>query len=334
MVVLSLFDGMSCGQLALKKLGVKVDKYFASEVDKYAIKVALDNFPETVQLGCVTDVKADELPKIDLLIGGSPCQGFSFAGKGLNFDDERSKLFFEYVRLLKECKPTYFLLENVKMKKEHEAIITEYLGVEPVKINSSLLSAQNRIRLYWTNIPNIEQPDDKGILLKDVLENAGIVGRVVGRRLKDGVRKDYDMSIKPEQVFEPRLDNKCGTLTTVGKDNTLLLTEKALAYMDRKVKGGRNHWDFKHHSDVRNDKSACVTANFFKGVPYNVLKDWDCIRKLSTVECERLQTVPDGYTSCVSNTQRYKMLGNGWTVDVVAHIFNNMENERVLLQRL
>jgi DNA-cytosine methyltransferase len=152
MNVLSLFDGMSCGQIALKKLGIQVDNYFASEIDKHAIAVTMHNFPNTIQLGDVTKVFAKDLPKIDLLIGGSPCQGFSFAGKQLNFDDPRSKLFFEFVRLLEETKPKYFLLENVLMKKEYEQIITDHLGVEPIFINSALVSAQNRKRLYWTNI--------------------------------------------------------------------------------------------------------------------------------------------------------------------------------------
>ena len=153
MNVLSLFDGMSCGQIALNRAGINYDNYFASEIDKYAIKVTKNNYPDTIHIGNVLDVKSEDLPGIDLLIGGSPCQGFSFAGKQLNFNDPRSKLFFEFVRLLEECKPKYFLLENVKMKKEYQNIITEMLGVEPIEINSNLVSAQNRKRLYWTNIP-------------------------------------------------------------------------------------------------------------------------------------------------------------------------------------
>jgi DNA-cytosine methyltransferase len=169
MNVLSLFDGMSCGQIALNRAGIKYENYFASEIDKYAIKVTQHNYPNTIQLGSVIDVKGSDLPKIDLLFGGSPCQGFSFAGKQLNFEDPRSKLFFEFVRLVKECNPTYFLLENVKMKKEYQDIITEHLGVEPIEINSNLVSGQNRKRIYWTNIPNVTQPNDKCILLKDIV---------------------------------------------------------------------------------------------------------------------------------------------------------------------
>ena len=141
MKVLSLFDGISCGQVALERAGIKVDNYFASEIDKYAIKVTQKNYPNTIQLGDVCNIKGNELPKIDLLIGGSPCQGFSFAGKQLNFNDPRSELFFEFVRILKEVKPKYFLLENVKMKKEYQNVISKHLGVEPIEINSALVSA-------------------------------------------------------------------------------------------------------------------------------------------------------------------------------------------------
>jgi DNA-cytosine methyltransferase len=182
MNVLSLFDGMSCGQITLKELGVKVDNYFAAEIDKHAIQVTKHNFPNTIHLGDVTKVSSSELPKIDLLMGGSPCQGFSFAGKQLAFDDPRSKLFFEFVRLKEELNPKYFLLENVRMAKEHENVITRFMGVEPIYINSALLSAQSRPRVYWTNInahPSglfgdlkclIPQPKDKGVLLRDILE--------------------------------------------------------------------------------------------------------------------------------------------------------------------
>lgn len=169
MKVLSLFDGISCGHVAFERAGFKVDKYFASEIDKYAIQIAQKNYPDTTQIGDVTQVKGSKFKGMDIMIGGSPCQGFSFAGKQLNFIDPRSRLFFEFVRLLEEVQPKYFLLENVKMKKEYQDIITRYLGVEPIEINSALVSAQNRKRLYWTNIPNIKQPEDKGIFLKDIV---------------------------------------------------------------------------------------------------------------------------------------------------------------------
>ena len=170
MNVLSLFDGMSCGRLALDRLGIEVDQYYAAEIDKYAIQVTQENWPETIQLGDVTQIKGKDLPKIDLILAGSPCQGFSFAGKQLAFDDPRSALFFEFVRILKECNPKYFLLENVKMKKEFLEIITQQVGAEPILINSALVSAQNRQRYYWTNIPGVEQPENRGVVLRDILE--------------------------------------------------------------------------------------------------------------------------------------------------------------------
>lgn len=182
MNILSCFDGKSGGQLALQRVGIKYDNYFASEIDKYAMQITKKNFPDTIHIGDITKVKGADLPKIDLIIGGSPCQGFSFAGKMLNFEDPRSKLFFEYVRLIHECNPKYFLLENVKMKKESELVITQALNCYPIEINSALVSAQNRRRLYWTNInsthtdlfgcmiPGIEQPKDKELFLKDIIE--------------------------------------------------------------------------------------------------------------------------------------------------------------------
>jgi DNA-cytosine methyltransferase len=275
MNVLSLFDGISAGRVALDRAGIKYDKYFASEIDPYAIQVAMKNYPDTIQLGSVTDVFAKNLQKIDLLIGGSPCQGFSFAGKQLNFNDPRSALFFEYVRLLKECKPKYFLLENVRMKKQHQDVITEHLCVEPILINSSLVSAQNRPRLYWSNIPDITQPNDKGLILADILE---------------------------QEV-----------------DDKYYLSAEAIDYMGR-LRNGKQRWEY--HKNPVDGKAACLTANMYKGVPYGVIKEFT--RRLTPVECERLQTVPDNYTEGVSTTQRYKMLGNGWTVDVITHIFKNL----------
>ena len=253
MNVLSLFDGMSCGQIALDRLGVKVNQYFAAEIDKYAMQVAKKNYPNTQHIGNVLDVKGEDLPKIDLLIGGSPCQGFSFAGKQLNFDDPRSKLFFEFVRLLDETKPTYFLLENVRMKKDYQDIISEHLGVEPVMINSDRFVEQNRERFYWTNIEIDKLPN----------------------------RPAWD-----KQYYQWRRiyfrENKSGVCPT-------------------------------------------LTANMGMGGHNVPLHSQDLKDKLTPMECERLQTVPDGYTEDVSNTQRYKMLGNGWTVDVIAHIFKGMQ---------
>ena len=171
--VLSLFDGISCGQVALNRAGIKVNNYFASEIDKHAIKVTQSNYPNTIQIGDVTKVQGVDLPKIDLLMGGSPCQGFSFSGKQLNFDDPRSKLFFEFVRLIEEVKPKYWLLENVVMKQEYQDVISKHLGVEPIKLNSALTSSQNRVRLYWANF-DITEPTDQGIKLEDVIEDVSV----------------------------------------------------------------------------------------------------------------------------------------------------------------
>lgn len=342
MNVLSLFDGMSCGQLALQRAGIPVTNYFASEVDKYAIQVAKANYPNTIHIGDVCDVMWPETfegMKIDLLIGGSPCQGFSFAGKQLNFDDPRSKLFWEFVRLLKECKPKYFLLENVKMKKEYMDVITEALGVEPIFINSNLVSAQNRQRYYWTNIPMESMPDDKGIQLKDILED-GFVDREKSHCLdanyfKGGNLKSYFEKHRRQLVFSKdglHSDGKAPTLTTMGGGHR---EPKVLcgAWRGRYVVDGVRQ-DHKQkvaglttqRLEVRQDgKTNALTTVQKDNVAVNVdeLK-W---RKLTPLECERLQTVPDGYTNHVSNTQRYRMLGNGWTVDVVAHIFDGMKGE-------
>ena len=365
---MSLFDGMSCGQLALQRAGIKVDAYYAAEIDTHAMKVTQHNFPGTIQLGDVTKVRAQALPKIDLIIGGSPCQGFSFAGKGLNFEDERSKLFFEFVRLIKECKPKYFFLENVKMKKEHELVISQYMKVAPIEVNSALVSAQNRVRLYWTNInekpyglfddmmADIPQPKDKGILLKDILEtdvpekfylsdkaikylnrtemNQRFIqnetdnkGGCITANYHKGVPynaicvasrgrnpenpKSRESGLETEQMLEPRIDGKTNRLTSVQKDNLVceIMGDKANtltpdAYL---ATGARN----------RDENGKAVLTSMCDRR----------LRKLMPVECERLQTVPDGYTSCVSDTQRYRMLGNGWTVSVVSHIFSYLPKE-------
>ena len=279
MNVFSLFDGMSCGQIALNRVGIKYDKYFASEIDKYAIQVTQHNYPETIQIGDILDVKGSDLPKIDIMFGGSPCQGFSFAGKRLNFDDPRSKLFFEFVRLKEELNPKYFVLENVKMKKEHEQVITEHMGVEPIRINSNLVSAQSRERLYWTNIPGIEQPEDKGILVKDIIDYSG------------------EHKILPPKTIQAQLYYAKNYKAT-GKAPTLT---RELAHG-----WGKN-----------------ITPKCYLEIKAVTGED----RLFSPLECERLQTVPDNYSSMVSNTQRFNMLGNGWTVDVITHIFKNIRQE-------
>lgn len=277
MNVLSLFDGISCGQIALERIDIKPDKYFASEIDEYAIKIAQKHYPDTIQLGDVAKVKGEELPRIDLLMGGSPCQGFSIAGKRLNFDDERSKLFFEFVRLLRETKPEYFLLENVKMKQEYQDVISYYLGVFPIEINSSLVSAQSRRRLYWTNIPNVVQPQDRNVYIEEILG------------------KDAE-SLIIHNIYGGFKETKHRVFA--GKSPTLR-TAAGGGHIPSVVKKGR----MSNYSV--SDKSS-----------------W---RKLTPEECERLQTMPERYTEGFSDTQRYKMIGNGWTVEVICHILKSME---------
>jgi site-specific DNA-cytosine methylase len=304
MVVLSCFDGMSCGQIALERAGIKVDKYYASEIDKHAIKVTQANYPNTIQLGSITEWKNWNIEKPDLIIGGSPCQGFSSAGKQLNFNDERSKLFFDFAEIIKHYKPKYFLLENVKMKKECQDVISGILGVEPIEINSALVSAQNRKRLYWTNIPNIKQPKDKGIYLKDIIEDA-----TADRG------KSYCLDANYYKGCSKEYSDKKGRRQLVLKD------------IGQRIIGVQN--DLKHstaseHVYHKNtDKGLLISAHVPKFVTgtCGIEFTW---RKLTPIECERLQTVSENYTAHVSNTQRYKMLGNGWTVDVIAHIFRGM----------
>jgi DNA-cytosine methyltransferase len=376
MNVLSLFDGMSCGRIALDRLGIKVDNYFASEIDKYAMQVSEANYPEIIQVGDITKLDLSTLPQIDLIMGGSPCQGFSFAGKQLAFDDPRSMLFFEFVRCIDTLKPKYFLLENVRMKKEYLDIISEYMGVEPIFINSSLVSAQSRQRYYWTNIPGIQQPQEKGIVLRDILETREIEGlsekaiaymnrgseKYTGTKtraehyIKHESKKSNTLTAnmykgvpygviavdKPLQVGEAVDINGHDVLKRVyspeGKSPTVNTCQGG--NREPKVVCGRYVGRYKVDG-VRQDHKGSIagkskqmlelrrddkTNNISTVQKDNVLvKDDVYWRKLTPLECERLQTVPDNYTNYVSNTQRYKMLGNGWTVDVIAHILKNME---------
>lgn len=324
MNVLSLFDGISAGRQALEKAGIQVDNYFASEIDKYAIAITQYNYPDTVQLGDVEGWQEWDLPKIDIILAGSPCQGFSRIGTRLNFDDPRSKLFFTFMDILEHYNPEYFLLENVVMKKEWQAVITDWVGEYPLAINSKLVSAQSRPRLYWTNLPDVTLPEDRGILLKDIIfDDADLpaLHNIYGGYKETEPRKFWDKS--------PTIRPNSGG----GHIPSLILSYKAMEYMCRRVVDGRTHWDFKHHSDIANDKSQTVVANFKKGVPYNVLISKNCVRSFHPIECERLQTMPDDYTSIgdfdgdvkhISKTQRYKALGNSWTVDVIVQLLKGI----------
>jgi DNA (cytosine-5)-methyltransferase 3A len=444
MNVLSVFDGMSCGQVALERAGIPYDNYFASEIDKYAIQISNKNYPNTIQLGTIENWREWTLPKIDLFIGGSPCQGFSNAGLGLNFDDPRSKLFFTYVDILKSLRERnpdlIFLLENVRMKKAWRDIITDLMGVDPIEINSALVSAQNRKRLYWTNVDGVDQPEDRHIYLKDILEddldyvktdkkfnpktNQGKASCVTGGAHSGGNHSDVDILIKGaalrnqvtkrgiEAQLNVRKDNKSNCVVPgyahklnglvqigsigegrqgeriysvegkrdalssssggVGKNTGLYqvgiasdvnghdcvkrvysmigksrtLTNMQGGQRQPKVLIRRNGHGFvpteikeveksdtlreatQHNYHIRK-KSKTVRVGASNS-PVGSKQEWDLIskedyRRLSVIECERLQTLPDGYTEGVSNTQRYKMIGNGWTIEVIAHIFRNIK---------
>ena len=339
MNVLSLFDGMSCGQQALERSGIKVDNYFASEIDKYAIKVTMNNYPNTIQLGSVVGVDGYSLPKIDLLIGGSPCQSFSFAGKrkGMSTKDEQeiltldhylqlkaeqyefegqSYLFWEYMRLLNECRTKntdiLFLLENVEMGEKWEKVLSKSIGVNGIHINSSLVSGQNRKRIYWTNIgmkpsglfgdleSTIQQPKDKGILLKDILESEVDEKYFLSEKMVSGFL-EHNKNHEGKHIYIPEATKK-GYVEI--KPGDCFDAEN----LNSETRRGR----------LMEEKSNCLMANLTNFMQY---QGKGRIRRLTPIECERLQTVKDNYTDCVSDSQRYKMLGNGWTVDVIVHIF-------------
>jgi len=397
MRILSLFDGISCGMVALERANIPVDKYMAYEIDKYAVSISEKNYPQVKHCGSVVDADFTQYKGFDLLIGGSPCQDLSCAGKRAGLNGSRSSLFYEYVRALSETNPAYFLFENVaSMGKANKEIISKELGVEPIQINSALLSAQSRKRLYWTNIPNVTLPEDKGILLQDILEygisysekSCCITSRYQGmsferdfiRRQRTGVaqpvcmryvrtetgkklRKDYEAGIikhgyNEHCILSPRTDGKASTLCSTLNNEHIICIPSAL----------RNRGNGKQVELRSDNKANCLTgvmSDSMVSVPVRIgninnsnsqghrvysvkgksislsangggmgaktglykidLPDGDyIIRKLTPVECERLQTLPDNYTKGVSNTQRYKMLGNGWTVDVIAHILRNI----------
>jgi len=292
--ILSAFDGCSCLQVALGKTGIQYENYFASEIDKYAQKITQKNFPDTIQLGDIHFVSGQRLPKIDLLCGGSPCQDLSIAGKRKGLKGSRSGLFWEYVRLLKETKPRWFILENVaSMSKENRDIITEALGVEPVMINAALVSAQNRKRLFWTNIP-VEQPEDRKIYLKDVLESGCDKSLIVNAK--------YEINANLKPLVEKPI--RIGQIGKGGQGDRIYSIEGKSVTLSA-LGGGRGA------------KTGLYLVN-------------DDVRKLSPVECERLMGLPDNYTKAegVSATQQYKMIGNGFPSDVIAHILNGAKNEK------
>ena len=352
MRVLSLFDGISCGMLALNRAGIPVEEYHAFEIDKYAMEISKKNFPEIVQHGNVFDGNFKDFQGYDLLIGGSPCTYWSISKKNreTTSDGEGFRLFMEYVRALNESKCRYFLYENnYSIHRNIKNEISEKLGVQPIMINSALVSAQQRKRCYWTNIPDVIQPEDKGILLNDILENAvgwhdksycmtasyskAVLHNSLKRNQRTMVavpvygaaqRGRYKENGSTEQHIEIRNDGKSNCLTTVQKDSLICKPVRIGEY----GKGGQGQRIYSVHG-----KSVTLSANGggqgAKTGLYKIdLPDGDyIIRKLTPVEAERLQTLPDNYTAGISDTQRYKCIGNAWTVDVIAHIFKGLEGK-------
>lgn len=328
MITLSLFDGMSCGQMALRKLGMTPDLYMASEVDESAIKVTQKNFPKTMQLGDVTKVDPKSIARPDLLVGGSPCQGFSFAGNQLNFQHPESKLFFEYARLLEALKPGLFLLENVVMKKEYEDVISGILGVKPVLINSNLLSAQNRKRLYWTNIEGIEQPEDKKIGWGQVREH-GVkthkhyyTHKAMQWLANESIKKRKPLTIHRSDEKMQMLEANHHKKYSSQRFFAVADYDEGVDPQKYPVYGGEDPESGPIKIEL---KDGCLMATK-EGKEHKITRPGDLpdgkfgLRYVTPLECERLQTVPDGYSAAVSDTQRYRMLGNGWTVDVISHI--------------
>lgn len=285
--VLSLFDGISCGQIALERANIKVNNYYASEIKEFAIKCTQENYPNTIQLGDVTKLDLSILPKIDLLIGGSPCQDLSIANvinkgnqEGLN--GAKSSLFYEYVRILKQLKPKYFLLENVANMKEHDKnLITSILGVEPIKINSNLVSYQNRSRFYWTNIPGVIEPEDKKI------------------NFQDFKCKDYDKCLEYKVNRTPSREKMWGNGINGNCPNV-----------------------------TNSNKINCITCRQDRWKNAGLVEFEDFCRYLTTEELEMGQTLPIGYTRMLTKHQAANVIGDGWTVDVIAHILSFLHNDK------
>lgn len=364
MIVLSLFDGISCAYEALRRAGIEVKTYYASEIEKNAIKISQKNHPDIIQLGDVKSITG--LPHIDLLIGGSPCTDLSIAKKGRKgLEGEHSSLFWEYARLKRELNPTYFILENVaSMPKKDRDIITQELGVEPVLFNASLVSAQSRKRYFWTNI-KFELPEDRGILLKDILQpDAEVDDRFVVNGKSFCLTSSYSkVSASPAQVEHnakskqrtmvqlsqpkehefiqvgyfgsPTKNNVGGQALRVYKDEGKSTTSGVGLYAIGRDIGRRLNEDGKREDDNqeipvtrRIEMRTDNKSNTLTSIQKDNLVVGQQIRRLTPIECERLQGLPDNYTEGIPMTHRYKVLGNAFNVDVVAHILSGLDKER------
>lgn len=345
--ILSTFNGCGCLWLALDALNVPISKRYVSEIDKYANAVQMYRYPDTLQLGDITQVTGEGLEPIHLLAGGSPCQGFSIAGKRKGFEDPRSKLFFDFVRSRDKLKPSYFLLENVKMDPDSVDLISSYLGVKPILINSSVFSAQNRKRLYWTDIPIDELPEDKGLILGDILEDNYQTERekslcITASYSRGDSAERYFTKSSRQLVYKPvKLGNvnpswrgqNGNVYSTYGKSPTLTTNKGEGIKISTPLRVGTA--DIKGNDSIKriyhpSGKSPCLTTMQGGNQEPKVSIDELHWRKLTPLECERLQTLPDNYTlvpwgnRMMSNSQRYKMIGNGWTVDVITFLLKNM----------
>jgi len=350
MNILSLFDGISCARVACDRAGIQVENYYASEIDKYAISISQKNYPDIKQVGSVVDIKSEDYKDIDLLIGGSPCQDLSIAKKGREgLRGSRSGLFYEYLRILKEVKPKYFILENVNSmpKEAKETITKELFGIEPIMINAALVSAQNRKRLFWVGKlvgdtykqVKIELPEDRGILLRDILESkvdekylvkdksntirtSGRGSGIDDKHNWDSIRiGQFNNGGQGDRIYSQEGKSVALSANGGGRGAKTGLYEvngaASRTYPRYKVEGEERSKRIEVRDDGKSNSMTLVQGD-------SMVQEQSVIRKLTPIECERLQSLPDNYTEGVSNTQRYKACGNAFNVEVVAHILKQI----------
>ena len=316
--VLSLFDGISGAKLALNRTGININKYYASEIDKYATEISQRHHKDVVRLGDIRNWRAWYLKNIDLIIGGSPCTNLSRAGDGSGLNGEESALLYDFVDILQHYQPKYFLLENVKMRQDWVDVITELLGVSPILIDSALISAQHRERYYWTNIPNVTLPENRHIFMKSIVLSDVIP--VAIHNLYGGFKE------KTVRVFKGKSPTvrtaKGGGHIPSFVRKSILRSQETIEYIKNNFNNDQELLQYFYYSNVDDIKLVEVVAKFFEDISYRTFKNWNIIRKFHPIECERLQTLPDHYTEGVSNTQRYRAIGNGFTIDVISHILS------------